>query len=254
MSEPRRWKDSADAPIGMRELLVSAQAPRPLDERAFRRGQSRVARLGVVPAAAAAVSVWVKVAAAGAVGLAATTAVVVESGWRPFEPLAAAPVVARTAALIAPKAVVVEESVVTAAPPSEPIAVITSSPTTPKLARKAAVQPTSEIEPVAPVDAPVWTPPEPPRTKSSLADELPILEDARRLLARSPETALERLRAHRERYPFGVLASERDIMELDALRRTGRVQDARDRAHAWLEREPNGIHAARLRSLLASLE
>src|SRR5262245_15897438 len=77
MSEPRRWKDSPDAPIGVRELISSAPAKRPFDDRAFRRGAERVARISAAPAAAAAIaSVWTKLAAAGAIGLAAAGTVV----------------------------------------------------------------------------------------------------------------------------------------------------------------------------------
>jgi hypothetical protein len=75
--EPTRWKDAPDAPIGMRELLGSARPTRPLDELTFRRNAKTIARLSVAPAAAAAtISIWTKLAAAGAIGLAATGAVV----------------------------------------------------------------------------------------------------------------------------------------------------------------------------------
>ena len=77
MSEPRRWKDSPDAPLGMRELLASARPTRALDDVGRRRGATRIARLGVAPAAAAAaVGIWTKLAAAGAIGLAAVGTVV----------------------------------------------------------------------------------------------------------------------------------------------------------------------------------
>jgi hypothetical protein len=80
-----------------------------------------------------------------------------------------------------------------------------------------------------------------------------LLEQARAVLARDPTTALTRLAQHRARFPSGVLGAERDLIELDALRRTGRTTEARSHAQAWLEREPSGLHAARVRAILASL-
>jgi hypothetical protein len=51
-----------------------------------------------------------------------------------------------------------------------------------------------------------------------------------------------------------VLAAERDLIELDALRRSGRTFEVRERAHEWLAREPSGLHANRVRAILASLD
>jgi hypothetical protein len=95
---------------------------------------------------------------------------------------------------------------------------------------------------------------EPPKKTCTLSAELLLLEDARAWAPRDPATALARLEEHRARHPAGVLAAERDLMELDLLRRTGRVQVARDRAKAFLARDPNGMHSARVREILASLD
>jgi hypothetical protein len=71
-------------------------------------------------------------------------------------------------------------------------------------------------------------------------------------MTRSPAGALAHLDAHRARFPAGVLSAERNLMELDALRRTGRLADARDRANAWLARDPHGMYATRIREILDS--
>jgi hypothetical protein len=50
------------------------------------------------------------------------------------------------------------------------------------------------------------------------------------------------------------LAEERDLVELDALRHAGRLPEARHQARAWLARDPHGIHAARVRAILAAVD
>ncbi len=256
-SAPRRWKDSPDAPVGMRELLGSARPTRPLDEGTFRRNATRVAKLSVAPAAAAAtISIWAKLAAAGAIGLAATGAVVaVEiAETRHPDPPAPAPVIVTVAPVTSSTAPT--EPAPSESAPSDSTSVETQ-PEPPKAAAPAARTPTPTPvlvpEPVpTPEEAP-GAPPPSPKT-STLASELLLLEDARAYASRDPSIALARLAEHRQRHPGGLLAAERDLMELDLLRRTGRVQEARDRAKAWLARDPNGMHSARVREILASLD
>jgi hypothetical protein len=262
MSEPRRWRDSTDAPVGMRELLGSAQRSRPLDDGTFRRGAERVAKFSVAPAAAVAVgmSVWTKLAAAGILGLAAAGAVVVVEARRDPSTALASPIAAPTASPVgspvtAPVASPIAAPVPEPAPAPSPSSVegqVAAPNPVHTAPRGAASAPAVPVAPAA-LTTP-WVPEEPARAKSSLTEELSLLESARAQMARSPESALARLAEHRARHPAGVLAAERDLMELDALRRTGRVQDARIRATDWLAREPNGLHAARVRAILASLD
>jgi hypothetical protein len=259
MSEPRRWKDSPDAPVGMRELLHSSRASRPLDEAAFRRGAARVATFSVAPAAVAAVSVWAKLAAAGVVGLAAAGAVVAADALRSpsHDERVVSPVAAATAVTPSPRTAV--PLVPAALPPvEEPPSPPAIAP--PVTAIRARTQPASVMAvataSASPAEEAAPQAPEEPheRARSTLDDELQLLESARDLLARSPETALAKLAEHRARFPSGVLTSERDLMELDGLRRTGRVAEARSRAQAWLAREPSGMHAERVRRILSSLD
>ena len=79
MSAPRRWKDTHDAPVGVRELLSAARTPstRAMDAASFARGARRLAQLGAAPAAAGvAVGLWTKLAAAAVIGLASVGAAV----------------------------------------------------------------------------------------------------------------------------------------------------------------------------------
>ena len=79
MNAPRRWKDTPDAPVGVRELLAAGRPPRAIDGATFERGATRVARLGAAPvavAAGAAVGLWAKLAAAAVIGVASVGAVV----------------------------------------------------------------------------------------------------------------------------------------------------------------------------------
>jgi hypothetical protein len=238
--------DSKDAPLGVRDLLRAGRPPRPLDDRTFRRAQERIATMTLAPAAAAAIaSVWTKLAAAGAIVAATTGAVVaidaVHSVPSPALPAAvAAPVTApATAAREIPEPEPMPEPAATA-PPAAPQRLVMPRPLAPPPPRETEPAPAAE--------------PAPARPKSTLNDELVLLDDARAHLAHDPVTALDRLAAHRARFGTGVLSTERDLMELDALRRAGRVQDARERASAWLAREPNGIHAGRLRAIAGAGE
>ena len=260
MSEPRRWKDSADAPVGMRELLASARPSRSIDDATFRRGAKRIASVSLAPTTILLASFWTKLAAAGAIGLATagTVAAVIASS--------------NEVAPMTPQAIA---SPVVAPPPPREIPAPTPSTSTPEQEpapapapaigpAPAARPPAKMLQTAAPAPEPpsivssIVTVPEEPeqlsRPKSTLADELGLLQRARGHLARSPDTALTELAEHRALYPSGALAAERDLMELDALRRAGRVQEAKSRALAWLARDPQGIHAARVRQILSTIE
>ncbi len=265
MNAPRRWKDSPDAPVGVRELLGGARPRRAIDESALRRGAERVAKLGAAPAAAAAVvSVWVKLAAAGVLAASvAGTVVAVETHRRHDDERTAARTETRAPApprapAPAPAPDPARESDPAPAPAPDP----KSGPAparepAPAAAREPAPAPAPDPAPgvaTPPIAAPSSEASAPSPKPSTLDAELPLLEGARARLERDPASALALARQHRARYPEGVLAAERDLLELDALRRTGSVQDAREAARAWLARDPNGLHAARVRAILASLE
>ena len=246
---PRRWKDSADAPVGMRELLGSARKTRSMDPEAFERGAVKFATISAVPVAVG-LGLWAKVAIAGVVLLAGAGVFVAVDPQRAEHraPVAAPGPASDVAAPAFGAPLVVAEPEVEKAPsPAEPPAPV-------PIAKPARVE--TVVAPQGPEPAPsaaVWTPPPPPRAASTLADELALLEHARAELERDPGAALATLAKHRALHPTGILVAERDLLELDAIRRTGRVQDARIRAEHWLRRDPNGIHATRVRRLLESL-
>jgi len=87
-----------------------------------------------------------------------------------------------------------------------------------------------------------------------LAQEALLLEDARRLLGTRPIEGLARLQEHAALYPRGKLWMERELMTVDALRRCGRRQEARQAAEALLERARGSLYEARVRGLLESVE
>ena len=282
MTAPRRWKDTPDAPVGVRELLSAGRAPRALDGAAFDRGAARVAKLGAAPVAAAAagaaVGMWTKLAAAAVIGVASVGAVVAvkqvaapgEAETRAAgeakanaeaeakakaaaEAKAAAAAEAKAAAEAEAKAKAAAEAKAEANAEAEAEAAAKARPMTAVDARAVGhagppgvAEAATAVEPPPAIVAPV--------PAATIGDELALLEQARGALARDPGTALARLAEHRARFPAGALGAERDLIELDALRRSGRTAEARARAGAWLRREPEGLHAARVRAIQQSLE
>ncbi|MBX3185762.1 MAG: hypothetical protein KF819_02055 [Labilithrix sp.] len=256
MTEPRRWKDSPDAPIGVRELLGAARPTRPIDRVVLERGASRVSAIASIPLAAA---LWPKLAAAvigvSAIGLVAgvratRTPDEVAIGNARVLASTPAPSSAATAsprdAVPAPEASLDRDAPVVAPPPSPVVATPQPVPEAPAAAAPSAETATPSTDATRPSAS--------ASPASTLAAELALLEGARGALARDPELALERIGAHRARFPRGTLSGERDVLEIDALRRAGRLGDARARAQAWLERDPTGFHAERLRAILGTLE
>lgn len=88
---------------------------------------------------------------------------------------------------------------------------------------------------------------------NTLGVELGLLEKAKEDLLDNPTRALAHLAQHRAQFPAGALSQERDLMILAALRRTGRTAEARSAALAWLDRDPAGPYASRVRAIVASL-
>ncbi len=69
-----------------------------------------------------------------------------------------------------------------------------------------------------------------------------LLEQARRALASSPATALALTNQHAARFPHGVLAQEREVIAIEALRRLGRSAEADRRAAAFAQAFPGSAH------------
>jgi hypothetical protein len=63
-------------------------------------------------------------------------------------------------------------------------------------------------------------------TSSDLAAEVALLREAKQLRPASPEAALDQLERHREQFPSGTLASERDALRVELLCTLGRISEA----------------------------
>lgn len=85
-------------------------------------------------------------------------------------------------------------------------------------------------------------------SKSAGPSEAELLESARRLLGSNPSGALELAQQHRARFRGGVLAQEREVIAIEALRRLGRSAEADARAEAFERAFPNSAHRRKLDS------
>jgi hypothetical protein len=109
--------------------------------------------------------------------------------------------------------------------------------------------------PVVPsVAEPVASPPagvkkaEKPNAKLGGPSEAELLESARRMLGSNPSGAFELAQQHRARFRGGVLAQEREVIAIEALRRLGRSAEADARAAAFERAFPNSAHRRKLDS------
>jgi hypothetical protein len=58
---------------------------------------------------------------------------------------------------------------------------------------------------------------------------------------------------HRRHHPRGELAAEREFLTIKALRRTGRVDEARERARSYPARYPTSPYTPSVQGILAEL-
>lgn len=100
-------------------------------------------------------------------------------------------------------------------------------------------------------------PPEEPPTEtkqeraSRLREENAVLTDARASLrGGDPASALAKLDAAGGRFPDGVLAQEREVLEIEALARAGKSAEASARANTFLQKYPTSPHAAKVRGFI----
>jgi hypothetical protein len=75
---------------------------------------------------------------------------------------------------------------------------------------------------------------------------LELIARAQRALALDPARALTLLSLHRERYPRGGLAEERDVLSLDAMARLGMRRELAQRAQEFLQRYPQSMYRERV--------
>ena len=82
-------------------------------------------------------------------------------------------------------------------------------------------------------------------------DELALLEEARAALATAPGRTLALTDEHMKRFSSPAFAQERERLAIDALVRSGRRDDASERARRFESTYPSSPHLARVRALVA---
>jgi hypothetical protein len=91
--------------------------------------------------------------------------------------------------------------------------------------------------------------PAPPKPQSiAPRSEVELLFDARKAMPAQPEAALRILDEHAARFPSGLLAPEREVLRIEALRKLGRGAEASQRLHQFESRYPDSIHLRRLQA------
>lgn len=221
--DPQRLADAAPrSPLG--ELFASAARDLPSDEQIAR----LAAQLG--PTLDAPSAPQASASASGASGLvklgvvAGALAALVGAGLALRHSSHTAP----DAPTPAPNATAPSASAVLTQPPAPvaPLPVIEPA-TSAGASPSAASDSTSAKSPAVPLKAP---------------SEAALLEQARRALNTSPSYALQLANQHRARFPHGVLAQEREVIAIEALRKLNRGSEAEQRATGFSKAFPGSAH------------
>jgi hypothetical protein len=214
--EPARWYEpTGGADRELRDLLGAARDDVLSVERvdALARSMSAVpSNPPPGPAAAAAAKGWVaKLVGVGAVTIAA---VIAGSLWLQSKP---------TSHL-------------------ERAAVVSSIPTqrTRALDPKPPAHPIDLDEPGQSADAKTK-----PKPGGSAIEEYQLIRAAREALPNDPARALSLARAHERRFPHGVLAQEREVLLISALKRLGQKGDADRRTDRFKQSYPDSPHGSK---------
>ena len=255
MIEPERLSNDDDAPPELRALLRAAHRARPLDPAVRERASARVARAAALPIAAAG---WLSAKTAiAALSVGFGTAVVALVALGPaFGPAPAPAAVASNAR--AARGTPPARRGVHAATPAAAASVLPDPSANPLANSSAFASEPVDAPPVAMRAAAGRPSPssqaEGAQRAGELAAESELLERARSALRRAPSEALGLAREHAERFPRGQLAAERALIEIDALHRLGRDQEAQTLAQAWLARtHHDDLYVDRVRQLLGDL-
>ncbi len=231
MSAPRRWVDDPDADETLREVLRGTPGARSLDPLTRRRLGAKIARASAMPAVAAG-WLFVKSAAAALGVVLGTGAVAVSTGIIELSPRA------QSSAAPAPRVRVTPSP---ATPASEAAPVRTDEPAT-VADEPQKLNPTPSLPVVSASPAPSGA--------GSLSAEAALLEPARRQMRVAPAAALSLAAEHATRFPRGQLASERTLIQIEALHRLGRDAEARSLARGLLGGASVGLYAERVHQLL----
>jgi len=130
-----------------------------------------------------------------------------------------------------------------AASPSAPAGVTVAAPSSDQPANPLEAAPVPSAPSSAPAARAGNRLPSPGARDGSLGvDEATILEHARADLAANPAHALALTSEHAKLFPHGVLAQEREVIAIAALRRLGRTAAAERRAEAFDRSYPHSAH------------
>jgi hypothetical protein len=225
VTDPERWLHSGDAPSGMSEMLSLAQKAGPTAAQKA----ALATKLGVGGSGAWLVPLWKGLALGGAVlGVAwgvSTMGSGDENDGSGAKQRSQAPVDAKE-------------------PPSDPS----------RVDEQVVPQTTSEDDGADRAadnridDSPVPTKPSSneghaaqPRMKSVPTEAL-LIKNARAALEKSPDKALAFLSQHAAHYPAGVLAEEREVLRIRALKNVGRLNEAATEEQQFRKSHPDSVH------------
>ncbi|WP_437721151.1 hypothetical protein [Sorangium sp. So ce861] len=256
MSEPRRMLEESDSPLERALLSAGASYQTSPETRA-----KTLAALGLAGAAALSASVAAPAAVSAAGTAVASSSVAVKLGWTKI--LVALSTVGVLAGIPAgylawrgyqaPELVAVHRFGGALAGPVEraaarpaPAAVAAPAPVAPVEAQPeelaAPARAGSSGGAASRVD------PKPASSSAALKAELSALDAARSTLASgNAQGALTLLDAYSKEHPRGRLGLEAEVLRIDALAKSGRLDAASQRAKAFLQRHPNSVLASRVR-------
>jgi hypothetical protein len=117
-------------------------------------------------------------------------------------------------------------------------------------ARSVVRRPARQSAPAVPIQPTRAVPPSRDASLDPLLRETELIAAARSALAAAPAAALARLDEHRGEFPDGQLAPERELLAVDALCRSNRISEARERAADLRGRYPSTSYGARATEFL----
>jgi hypothetical protein len=135
-----------------------------------------------------------------------------------------------------------------AAGDESPAKAVPAVATPPAAAAPGALRPQAAREEQREARAPAATPGAPAPSRAAAPNEAALLDTAQSVLATNPERALALTRAHRQRFPNGVLAQEREVIAIEALSRLGRKDDAKQRSEEFERTYPGSAHQRKVES------
>ncbi|WP_437950229.1 hypothetical protein WME98_04950 [Sorangium sp. So ce296] len=254
MSEPRRLLEESDSPLERALLSAGASYQTSPETRA-----KTLAALGIAGAAALSASVAAPAAVSAAGTAVASSSVAVKLGWTKI--LVALSTVGVLAGIPAgylawrgyqaPELVAVHRFGGALAGPVGRVAARPAPVAAPAPAPPAEAEPEETPAPAragSSGGAASRVDPKPASSSAALKAELSALDAARSTLASgNAQGALTLLDAYSKEHPRGRLGLEAEVLRIDALAKSGRLDAASQRAKAFLQRHPNSVLASRVR-------